>query len=89
MEITFDPGKDKLNRRKHGISLTRAEDFEWDTAVSWADQRFHYGDLRMCAVGLIGVRLYFLVYEENDDGLRVISLRKASTTEVRRYVRQT
>lgn len=89
MEITFDPEKDKLNRRKHGVSLLRAADFEWDTAVSWLDQRFEYEELRMCAVGAIGVRLYFLVYVETDDSLRVISLRKANTTEVRRYVRQT
>jgi uncharacterized DUF497 family protein len=88
MEITFEPGKDKLNRRKHGVSLARAEDFEWDTAVSWSDQRFHYDALRMCAVGLIGVRLYFLVYEESDDALRVISLRKANGKEEQRYVRQ-
>lgn len=88
MEITFDPGKDKLNRGKHGISLSRAEDFEWDTAVSWPDQRFDYDELRMCAVGLIGVRLYFLVYKERDDALRIISLRKANAREEQRYVRQ-
>lgn len=89
MEITFDPEKDKLNRRKHGISLLRAADFEWDTAVSWLDRRFDYEELRMCAVGLIGVRLYFLVYVETDYALRVISLRKANGKEEQRYVRQT
>ncbi|HEU4845252.1 MAG TPA: BrnT family toxin [Burkholderiaceae bacterium] len=88
MEITFDPEKDKLNRRKHGISLARAEDFEWGTAVSWSDQRFDYGELRTCAIGLIGASLYFLVYVESDEDVRVNSLRKANAKEEQRYVRQ-
>lgn len=85
MEITFDPQKDKLNRRKHGIALSRAIDFEWDTAVTWLDQRFEYGESRVCAIGMIGIRLYFMVFVEKAGVLRIISLRKANANEENRY----
>ena len=85
MEITVDPKKDKLNRGKDGIARGRAADFEWDTAVIWLDQRFEYGESRMCALGMIGVRLYQMAFVEKESVLRVISLRKANVTEERRY----
>lgn len=33
MVITFDPKKDKLNKRKHGVSLAAASELDWDNAV--------------------------------------------------------
>lgn len=85
MEITFDPKKDKLNRRKHGISLSAASGFEWGEAVVWVDNRYHYTELRECALGLIGETVYFLVFVDEDYAMRLISLRKASRSEVKRY----
>ena len=85
MAITFDPKKDVLNRRKHGISLADAAAFEWDTAVIWTDQRFHYNELRECSLGLIGKTLYFIVFVQQGNNERIISLRKANKAEVRRY----
>ncbi|HJV00980.1 MAG TPA: BrnT family toxin [Burkholderiaceae bacterium] len=85
MEITFDPEKDKLNRRKHGVSLSRAVEFEWQHAVTWLDQRFEYGESRVCALGMIGGRLHFMVFVEKNGVLRIISLRKANANEERRY----
>ena len=32
MEVTFDPAKNKINIKKHGISLQRTEDFDFVTA---------------------------------------------------------
>ena len=37
MVITFDPKKDKLNQRKHGISLSAASGFDWENAVIWTE----------------------------------------------------
>ncbi|HEX7983542.1 MAG TPA: BrnT family toxin [Duganella sp.] len=85
MAITFDPRKDALNRRKHGISLAEAAAFEWETAVIWVDQRFHYTELRECALGLIGNTLYLMVFVQHGNNERIISLRKANKAEVRRY----
>jgi uncharacterized DUF497 family protein len=88
MVITFDPNKDKLNRRKHGVSLSAVERFDWDSAVIWPDARFFYSELRECAIGLIGHHLYYVSFVDRGDTRRVISLRKADADEEFRYVRQ-
>jgi uncharacterized protein (DUF4415 family) len=46
MDIAFDPAKDLENIRKHGISLQRAEDFDYDSAVYDVDDREDYGEVR-------------------------------------------
>lgn len=88
MVITFDPNKDKLNRRKHGISLSAASGFDWDNAVVWTDARYAYSELRESAIGLIGYHLYHVSFVERGETRRIISLRKASPEEEWRYVRQ-
>lgn len=85
MNITFDPAKDATNRAKHGLSLALAADLEWDTALVWPDDREDYGEERECAIGYIGLRLFYVVFVDRADGRRVISLRKANTTERNRY----
>ena len=79
----FDPAKDAINRAKHGVSLTLAQD--WDTALVWPDEREAYGEERECAIGYIGLRLFYVVFVDRADGRHVISLRKANTTERNRY----
>lgn len=83
--ITFDPLKDQLNRRKHGISLAEARHFDWDHADLWLDQRHNYGEPRQCGTGRIGLRLYFVVFVWRKGKRRIISLRKANVREVKRY----
>ncbi len=50
MKYTFDPAKDKINRTKHGLSLSQAEYLMWDEALSWIDMRRDYGEIRMIAL---------------------------------------
>jgi hypothetical protein len=35
VEFLFDRAKDRINRNKHGISLSRAEDFDYDAPCMW------------------------------------------------------
>lgn len=49
------------------------------------DDREDYGELRMKALGFIGVRLHVLIFTERGDKIRVISLRKATKREVEAY----
>lgn len=88
MVITFDPKKDKLNQRKHGISLSAASAFDWAGAVIWTDHRYLYSELRECGVGLIGQHLYFVVFVDCTYALRILSLRRATKGEEKRYVLQ-
>jgi uncharacterized DUF497 family protein len=83
--IAFDPNKDASNTAKHGVSLQEAVDIEWNDAIHWADTRRDYGELRMCAIAYIGVRLYYIVFVDRADVRRIISLRKANFKEVKRY----
>ncbi len=90
VEIEFDLSKDSANIAKHGVSLQVAEQFEWDTAWEREDDRFDYGEVRFVAIGLIGDRVYALVFAEgsHDDAVRAISLRLAEKHEVRFYYGQ-
>lgn len=89
MNITFDPDKDEANRAKHGVSLADAVGFEWESALIWPDCRRNYGELRMAALGYIGLRVMAVVFTDRPEGKpterRIISLRKANRREVKRY----
>jgi uncharacterized DUF497 family protein len=86
MRYEFDPVKDASNLDKHGLSMTAVEGFEWESAVVREDTRKPYEEPRFEASGLIGDRLYVMVYCLRGDAVRVISLRKANAREVGRYV---
>lgn len=85
MNITYDSAKEQINLQKHGISLAIADEIEWDTAITWLDNRQDYGEKRMAGIGYIGLRLYFVVFVYRADKRRIISLRKANLREVNRY----
>lgn len=88
MQITYDPTKDAMNQVKHGVSLAAAASIDWASAVTWADTRMDYNEERMRGLGLIGRRVYAVVYVIRDRSRRVISLRKANHKEVMSYVDQ-
>ena len=85
MRYVFDPEKDAVNRRKHGVSLALAEIVFDGPALSIPDDRFDYGEVRMVAFGAIAGRLFVCVYVDRIDERRVVSLRKANPREVKRY----
>jgi len=87
VRIDFDLAKDAVNQRKHGISLAAAAHLDWDTAVIWPDTRFDYGEARMVGWGLIGSDLFYIVFVEQGNTTRVISLRPAKKQEFEQYVR--
>jgi hypothetical protein len=85
MEVEFDAAKDAVNKAKHGVSLSDAERFDFDTALTGIDDRFDYGEIREFAIGWLGSRLFYLVYTMRGDAVRVISLRPANQRESERY----
>lgn len=87
MKISFDPAKDAANVDKHGVSLALAARLAWDAALIWPDVRRPYGELRECALALLGERLYFAAFVDRADGRRVISLRKANNREIIRHAK--
>ncbi len=89
MNITFDPVKDRSNQTKHGLSLAVAAGLDWPEVLVKPDTRRDYGELREIGYGVIGDRLYCVVFTQRRDTIHVISLRKANSREVRSYVAQT
>lgn len=85
MSIDFDPEKNALNMRKHGISLARAADFEVIAVLE--DTRQDYGEQRWRAWGLIDGSYHCLAFTIRDGRTRAISLRRAHTKEIDRYGR--
>ena len=59
MRYAWDPAKDALNRRKHGLSLADGipalEDPDGET---WIDNRFDYDEERMITLGLTGTEFF-------------------------------
>jgi uncharacterized protein len=70
---------------KHGISLSRAADFDFDAAIFVVDDRNDYGEVRIKAIGFLDARLYALVFTQEGENIRAISLRKASKDEESNY----
>lgn len=87
MRIDFDPAKSERNRKERGLPFNRAADFDFAHALLAADERKDYGEVRYVALGLLDDRLHVLCFTETQEGIRVISLRKANAREVGRYGR--
>jgi len=88
MEIVFSPRKDAINRRKHGISLQRAEDFDLTAALIFPEDSQDYGELRYQAIGFLDAKLYVLTFTEAPKRVRAISLRKAEKSEENIYAEE-
>ncbi len=85
VRYTYDPKKLAINVANHQVWFHEAEGFAWETAVVSVDGRRHYGETRFVAHGLIEDRLYVMVFTLRETSVRVISLRKANSREVKRY----
>jgi uncharacterized DUF497 family protein len=84
--ITWDEKKRASNLAKHGLDFEDIIHFDFDTALREMDDREDYGEFREIAIGWCGLRLCFVVFvRRGDDEIRVISFRKATKQEVRRY----
>ncbi len=85
MEISFDPAKNDRNIRKRGLSFDRAADFDFETASYSFDKRREYGEDRIVALGFLDGRLHVMCFVETENGIRVISFRRANFREVKKY----
>ena len=85
MKITFDPNKDALNIRSHKISPHEAKNLEWDWLIAEEDTRYSYGEVRMVGFAPIGSAVFCVVFTEENDVFRVVSLRHATKREVKDY----
>lgn len=85
MHIEFDPAKNAWNIRERGLPFERAAEFDFDTSDYLTDVRQNYGERRIVAVGYLDRRLHVLCFVEIEDGIRVISFRKANFREATKH----
>jgi len=83
MQFIFDPSKDELNVRKHGISLDQASVvFNHPNKITLTSVR--EGEDRLVDITLVeihGVVLVLVYVIRGEDTVRPISLRRASRAE--------
>jgi uncharacterized protein len=87
MRYTWDPEKDALNRRKHGLSLEDGIPALEDPGRDfWIDDRFDYGEERTATLGKGATQILVVVntIREHDE-TRIISVRKAHGKEINWY----
>ena len=88
MEFAWDHRKNRLNRRKHGISFELATlVFDDPFLVSTQDREVE-GEARWQTIGMIhGVQVVVVAHtvEEGDGLVRIFSARKATPQERRTY----
>ena len=81
----WDDEKNKLNKKKHGISFETAIWVFFDSHyVEYPDEIHSDDELRYKAIGIVN-DLLMVVCTDRDDATRIISARKANIKERRIY----
>ncbi len=77
------------NRKQHGVSLNLARELDWNAMQVTVDDASDPDEERWIGIAPKGDRLYVTVYTvEDEDAMRIISLRPATNAETRRYEQQ-
>ena len=85
MTFEWDPEKDKLNRKIHGLSFSTAK-FVFNDKERWEryDSSHSTKEERWQTIGLVN-KVLFVAYSEQGETIRIISARKADENERRVY----
>jgi uncharacterized DUF497 family protein len=85
--ITWDEPKRRLNIRNHGLDFVGCEAVFDGPVIAEDDARLEYGEQRINLIGILRGTVVFMTYTERGDDLHLISLRKATSHEIRRFAR--
>ena len=84
MKFEFNPNKSASNRIKHGIDFNEAQALWGDPMLLEAPART-VGEPRFIVIGKIGRRHWTAVCTHRGERIRIISVRRATGKEVKRY----
>ena len=86
MSADFDPKKDAVNLKRHGVSLSEGDGVLNDPLALTVEDDSVEGEHRFVTIGmnLLG-SLMVVVHTPRLDGARIISVRKADPKERRNY----
>ena len=87
MRFEWDPEKEIRNLRKHGVSFVEASTVFGDAlAATISDAKHSEFEVRFITMGMSsGNRLLVVSHTDEEESLRIISARTATTQERRRY----
>ena len=86
MEFEWDKRKNRQNKQKHGISFEEAKEIFNGIVFTYIDDRFDYNEIREVSIGAIqGLVIVTVAHTERNSKIRLISARKATPKERKRY----
>ena len=85
MDFEWDPEKDRINKKIHGISFSAAK-FVFNDIERWEryDSSHSEDEDRWQTIGLVN-KVLFVVYTEQRETIRIISARMADENERKVY----
>jgi len=81
MQLVWDEAKRRANLSKHGFDFVDAEKVFSGITYTIEDRRFDYGEQRFITLGLLRETVVAVAHTEQDQELRIISMRKATRNE--------
>jgi len=86
VKTTFDPKKNAINLRRHGVSLTEGDGVLNDPLALTIEDDSAQGEQRFVSIGINTFgRLMVVVYTHRGENIRLISVRHAEPKERRAY----
>ena len=87
MDFEWDENKNKTNIEKHGIDFVDAVQMFEYPLLTCIDRREDYQEERWVGIGVLKGIIAVIVYTEDDinDIIRIISVRKATKNEVKKF----
>lgn len=85
MEFEWDSEKNRKNIEKHGVDFADAALIFEEPLLVHEDNREAYGERRFCCIGILNGIEIFVSYTWRENRLRIISARRASRDERRKY----
>ncbi len=81
MRFVWDGNKRQSNLVKHGFDFVDASQVFDGATLTFEDDRFAYGEQRFITLGLLQGRVVVIAHTENQDEVRVISMREGTKRE--------
>ena len=85
MRFTWSERKRVVSVKDHGLDFVDAPRVFEGLTFTYEDDRFAYGEQRFITLGLLAGVPVSVAHTESDDEIRIISFRKATGREARRF----